>query len=115
MALSRLAALVSPLANDSEKNASTENRQPGEGEMGWGRSVLARVRALSVSGQQHGTVFWKAGAKERLESLGKLGPKDTLVEVRQQDGRIVAPRVTFLFFLLFIMRSFLCCHVRPML
>ncbi|CAM9645235.1 unnamed protein product [Ascophyllum nodosum] len=80
MALSRLAALVSPLANDSEKNASTENHQPGEGEMGWGRSVLARVRALSVSGQQHGTVFWKAGAKERLESLGKLGPKDTLVE-----------------------------------
>ncbi|CAN0484876.1 unnamed protein product, partial [Hapterophycus canaliculatus] len=45
-----------------------------------GRSLLARVRALSVSGQQHGTVFWKAGAGDRLEALGGLGPRETLVE-----------------------------------
>ncbi|CAN0323396.1 unnamed protein product, partial [Scytosiphon promiscuus] len=41
---------------------------------------LARVRALSVSGQQHGTVFWKGGAGERLQALGGLGPRETLVE-----------------------------------
>lgn len=42
---------------------------------------MARVRAVSVSGQQHGTVFWKAGAEERLTGLGDLGPRATLGEV----------------------------------
>lgn len=87
--LSRLAALSAPpppLGNKepacSGKEAETE-QQGGPGPVTtWGRSVLARVRAVSVSGQQHGTVFWKAGAAERLKGLAGLGPKDTLVEVR---------------------------------
>lgn len=84
IALSRLAALTSPPADDPDKNASSKPQGEGdEEEMGWGRRVLSSVRALSVSGQQHGTVFWKAGARERLESLGQLEPEDTtLVEVR---------------------------------
>ncbi|CAM9439927.1 unnamed protein product [Ectocarpus fasciculatus] len=85
--LSRLAALSAPpppLGNKepvcSGKEAETE-QQGGPGPVTtWGRSVLARVRAVSVSGQQHGTVFWKAGAAERLKGLAGLGPKDTLVE-----------------------------------
>lgn len=93
VALSRLAALASPPADDADKNTSsleTHHQSSGEGgkeETGWGRRVLSSVRALSVSGQQHGTVFWKAGARERLERLGQLGPRDTtLVEVRATVG-----------------------------
>lgn len=93
VALSRLAALTSPPADDPDKNASsleTHHQSQGEGgeeETGWGRRVLSSVRALSVSGQQHGTVFWKAGARERLDSLGQLGPRDTtLVEVGATVG-----------------------------
>lgn len=74
MALSRLAALSNP---PSSRGGDEPPATPG-----WGRSVLARVRALSVSGQQHGTVFWKKGARERLEGMRELGPRETLVEVR---------------------------------
>lgn len=89
LALSRLAALSAPtpaLGNKEPAYPAKETENLQQGEPGrvttWGRSVLARVRAVSVSGQQHGTVFWKAGAAERLKGLGGLGPKDTLVEVR---------------------------------
>ncbi|CAN0205913.1 unnamed protein product [Ectocarpus sp. 4 AP-2014] len=87
LALSRLAALSAstpPLGNKEPACPAKETETLQQGEPGrvttWGRSVLARVRAVSVSGQQHGTVFWKAGAAERLKGLGGLGPKDTLVE-----------------------------------
>eukprot|EP00903_Cladosiphon_okamuranus_P007840 g7585.t1 len=73
MALSRLANLSSPPPSSGGGIASPTK-------LGWGRAVLARVRAVSVSGQQHGTVFWKTGAEERLKKLGDLGPRDTLVE-----------------------------------
>lgn len=89
VALSRLAALSAPPSplGDKEpacpgKETQTEQEGGPEPVTTWGRSVLARVTAVSVSGQQHGTVFWKAGAEERLKGLGGLGPKDTLVEVR---------------------------------
>lgn len=74
MALSRLANLSAPPPTSSGGKASPTK-------LGWGRAVLARVRAVSVSGQQHGTVFWKTGAEERLKGLGDLGPRATLVEV----------------------------------
>ncbi|CBJ25521.1 similar to xylulokinase homolog [Ectocarpus siliculosus] len=85
LALSRLAALSTPPHGSKEpaypgkETETLEQGEPGRVTT-WGRSVLARVHAVSVSGQQHGTVFWKAGAAERLKGLGGLGPKDTLVE-----------------------------------
>lgn len=97
MVLSRLAALSGPppgpqnassetptntkTKNDTENEAETDGKSESE-EIGWGRAVLGRVRALSVSGQQHGTVFWKTGARQKLEGLGELGPRETLAEVR---------------------------------
>lgn len=81
MALSRLADLSSPPQNASSETLALESLPETE-RSGWGRWVLSRVRAVSASGQQHGTVFWKAGAREKLEGLGKLGPRETLVEVR---------------------------------
>ncbi|CAM9733519.1 unnamed protein product [Pylaiella littoralis] len=76
MSLSRLAALSTPPDHDGGGGHEHASSSPPA----WGRSVLARVRALSVSGQQHGTVFWKVGAGERLEKLADLGPRETLVE-----------------------------------
>ena len=76
MALSRLATLSTPPPSLGGKESPASPSK-----LGWGRSVLARVCAVSVSGQQHGTVFWKAGAEERLKGLGDLGPRATLVEV----------------------------------
>ncbi|CAM9213716.1 unnamed protein product [Chrysoparadoxa australica] len=35
---------------------------------------------LSVSGQQHGTVYWAAGAEEKLKGLASKGPRTTLNE-----------------------------------
>lgn len=103
MVLSRLAALSGPppgpqnassetptntkTKNDTENEAETDGKSESE-EIGWGRAVLGRVRALSVSGQQHGTVFWKTGARQKLEGLGELGPRETLAEVRS-SGREV--------------------------
>ena len=99
MVLSRLAALSTPptglrnASSDTPTGTETEpatekvtetqtDRKPEpEEDAAWGRSVLGRVRALSVSGQQHGTVFWKTGARKTLKDLGDLGPRETLAEV----------------------------------
>lgn len=85
MALSRLADLKSPPStaeSDTEPGTATKTEeQDGTDRTTWGRSALSRVRALSVSGQQHGTVFWKEGAAEKLDGLAELGPRHTLVEV----------------------------------
>eukprot|EP00752_Nemacystus_decipiens_P016481 g14732.t1 len=75
MALSRLATLSTPPPSRGGKESS-----PSPMSLGWGRSMLAKVRAVSVSGQQHGTVFWKDGAEDKLKGLGNLGPRATLVD-----------------------------------
>lgn len=37
---------------------------------------LADVRAVSVSGQQHGTVYWAKGARDRLAAMATLPDED---------------------------------------
>lgn len=84
MAFSRLAARArapNPDKTLENKNNNNSASDTNDADGSWGRSALARVRAISVSGQQHGTVFWKSGATERLAGLAALGPRDTLLEV----------------------------------
>lgn len=88
MAFARLAARSgAPSPGETpESSPPGSNASSGEDDRTWGRAALARVRALSVSGQQHGTVFWKTGASERLAHLANLGPRHTLLEVRAGSG-----------------------------
>ncbi|CAM9530696.1 unnamed protein product [Choristocarpus tenellus] len=54
--------------------------EPMTGSATWGSSVLGRVRAVSVSGQQHGTVYWKCGAGKTLAAMAELDRKTTLLD-----------------------------------
>ncbi|CAM9433343.1 unnamed protein product, partial [Phaeothamnion confervicola] len=40
-----------------------------------GASLVPRVRAVSVSGQQHGTVYWRRGAADALRRLSASPPR----------------------------------------
>ena len=44
-------------------------------------SLLARVKSISASGQQHGTVYWKTGSKEILANLDHS--KELLLQLRK--------------------------------
>lgn len=43
--------------------------QSAEGKLASIRLDLSSVRGLSVSGQQHGTVYWAKGAGEKLDAM----------------------------------------------
>lgn len=67
-------------------NPTLSCKQDPEGELADMGLDLSSVRGVSVSGQQHGTVYWAKGAGEKLQAMATAATPATTDDAKHAGG-----------------------------